>query len=344
MLQSPTTTIKPRFCGACGATVPPDFLTCPKPACRSTDVRTDEISPPYPTVIPVPVDPPWDFVGSWPEGASGTLTGPPGCGKSSIALRLADVFPESRLLWLTAEQEPGEAAASAARCLGGLARFPVRLRPVFRPCKGPADVAEALRVHSDIDCVVALDSLSRCPEGDWPGQLAILATIVAWAKERPGRRALAILQVNGTGEAAGMRGIPHLVDFTCDIGDADGTGIVTATKNRNGPLDSRYFELGSNGVTIPEFPFSYSVEGNRGTGYRLHDYPTPGAKWAGLLDAMRDAHGGVTLPGYACAARPVPGYPDGVLQPRDVADRKRFAERHGLTFLSTLADIEDHHA
>lgn len=302
-----------QHCYDCGSPVPAGGgLTCE--SCGGTHfvrggTRPSRATPSDSYALPWP----WDGLGAWPAGAVVALTGGPGSGKSTIA---AVLRPST---WGTAEQTPKQVGPFFRR-LG----LPV---PLVFPCTAPGSVRDALRETER--GLFVLDSLTQV--GAWHEQAQVLDAVTTWARSQPGRYALVILQINSRGDAAGLLELPHMVDAMCGVvkDEESGLRMVSASKNRNGPLFSRLFGLDARGLThldrLAEGA-SYSVEGGPGA-YRLHPWPLPGARWAGLLDKRKPPTG------YASAAILAPSYARGVLEPADVGERRAYAEAHGLTWL-----------
>lgn len=264
---------------------------------------------------------PWDVLGDWQPGTLTLLAGGPGSGKSSLA---AVLQPS---LWVTTEQQPKEAASLLARCCAGDV-------PPVQPVRDPQQARQAFDRASP--GVWVLDSITEA--GSWDEQQHLLRHIAERTRET-GSRSCIIQQINAKGEGAGMMALPHLVDASGLI-EKDEVRRLTFWKNRGGAIGSTIFALGARGVVRPELRrASYSVEGSAGR-YRLHPWPLPGAKWAGLFDVAW-SRPDRAQPGLACAALPVAGYPDGVLHPLDVEDRRRFAETNGLKWIDNLKDLED---
>jgi hypothetical protein len=114
--------------------------------------------------------------------------------------------------------------------------------------------------------------------------------------------------------------------------DAWGVRAFQVRKSRWSSLDSRYWTFDAQGcVSMPTFDAAYSVEGGPGN-YWLHPFPMKGAKWAGLLDELDEKH--VMRPGIACAAMSASYMPHGFVTPQDTPERKRFAETHGLLWVT----------
>lgn len=299
-------------CYDCGSPATPGALTCA--GCGGTNFSKGATRPEREASggsydLPWP----WDGLGSFPSGSVVALTGGPGSGKSTIGALLKPTT------WATAEQTPKQVGPFFRRL-----SLPV---PSVWPCQSAGSVKDALR---DTDAgLFVLDSLTQV--GGWQEQAAVLDAITTWTRSAPDRWGLVILQINARGEAAGLLELPHMVDAMCSVAKDEESGLRTLSisKNRNGPLSTRLFGLGARGVvhlTRLARDASYSVEGGPG-GYRLHPWPYPGARWAGLLDKRKPPTG------YASAAIMAPSYERGVLEPGDVDERRAYAESHGLTWL-----------
>lgn len=308
-----------RTCFDCGAQVPTDALICP--FCSGTELTVGHARPTRPAIIDSPALPwPWSVtLKAWPAGGLVGLYGAPGSGKSSLAARLR---PE---LWLTSEQLVHQAHASISYAQGA-----DYSGPEIAEVGTPGDVGARL-AHQYAGMVV-LDSVTRC--GNLQAQLQVLELLERWVQDGEERRALAVLQVNEKGEPAGLTENEHLVTAIVGVIQEDsGLRRLFAKKNRAGDLGVAYFTLSAEGLGHPKLPYSYSVEGAHGR-YALVPWPTPGARWAGLLDAaFKTTEGDVAaVPGLASAGRPVAGYAGGALYPADVLERRKFAEAHGLTW------------
>ena len=84
-------------------------------------------------------------------------------------------------------------------------------------------------------------------------------------------------------------------------------------------------------INKPVFEAAYSVEGASGSFY-LHPYPIKGSKWAGLLGVLSDNN---NLHSKDCSSAQIAPYmPYGFIEPMDVAERKNFAEKAGLKWIS----------
>lgn len=326
------------YCDDCGYSVSQHVITCER--CGSASI-VEAYAAPRHVAAPVrdPLPYPWGTLEQWPEASAVALSGGPGGGKSSLAALIFLHFACTRpAVWCTSEQTIPAAAALIARISSALPAWPQgrRLPPIY-PVGSFADLRAACEEHGD--CFLVLDSITRIAE--WADQVKIADYLcdprTGWIMGGRDRRLLVIQQINSRGEAAGALEIPHLVHAVSYVEARDGLRVLTVTKNRNGPIGSIYFSLGST-VTIPAFPYAYTVEGEPGS-YRLHPFPLPGARWAGLFDLAAKIGSG-PAPGTATAALPCASYPGGVLLPADAADRRRFAEAHGLTWIETLSPAE----
>jgi hypothetical protein len=284
------------------------------PACKGSDRARGAARPIRPAQNDTALfDGPWKLL-PWPKQGTVAMYGGPGAGKSS----LAGLLRPTR--WLTREQEP--------KPVGDMFR---RILPDFMPSVETVETPEDVkRVLSETQRgPVVMDSLTAFGLRE---ALVVAHMLVHWA-QRNNDRALAIIQLNKDGQAAGYMEIPHLFDAIANVSpDPWGVRAFRITKSRWSALESIYWTFDKEGkLTIPEFPAAYSVEGGPGE-YWLHPYPLKGAKWTGVLGALHAAE--LLRPGCASSAI-VAGYmPTGFLEPMDIEERRRFAERNGLSWVS----------
>ena len=300
------------YCYACGTPWPDDMVVCP--ACKGRDRAEGSARPTHQaendTIL---YDGPWRVI-PWPKQGTVAIYGGPGAGKSS----LAGIIRPTR--WLTREQEPKPVGEMFRRIAKGF-------MPKIETVHSPEDVE---RVLSEISHgPIVLDSLTAFGLRE---ALLIAHLLLEWARSH-NDRALAIIQLNKDGQAAGYMEIPHLFDAIVSVSpDPWGVRAFRVTKSRWSPLESIYWSFDREGkLTIPAFEASYSVEGGPGD-YWLHPYPLKGAKWTGVLGAL--AANEQLKPGLASSAIAAGYMPNGFLEPMDVAERKRFAEQNGLTWMS----------
>jgi len=256
---------------------------------------------------------PWELL-PWPNQGTVVMFGGPGAGKSSLAGLIRPT------LWMTKEQEPKPVGAMFRRLLG----------TEYMPRVVVVDTADEVEHQLQLLKAgpVVLDSLTALGlrEG-----LKAAHVMVRWAREN-NDRCLAIAQVNKGEQLAGYNEIPHLFDAVVNVTpDPWGVRAFRVTKSRWSPLDSVYWTFNKEGVIgSPDFAAAYSVEGEPGL-YWLHPFPMKGATWNGLL--AQQAGDECLEPGSACSAIRASYMPNGFLQPNDVHERRRFAERHGLTWI-----------
>lgn len=160
--------------------------------------------------------------------------------------------------------------------------------------------------------------------------------------ELHGSRAIAIAQVTSDGEARGGPQIQHLPDVVIRLEAVEGTRQLVVEKNRFGPEGIRSYELTAEGARLPTRTAYYTVEGTAPR-FRLLQHPHPQARYNGLYRAVerllqKDQPVPHSLrlppPPLATAALESVLYPSGLVEPEDVAARRRFAEDHGVTFFS----------
>lgn len=299
------------WCYRCGAVWPKNAMSCP--GCGGLDRTSGRTRPQIaPKQFHERFDYPWDLI-PWPQGGAACIFGGPGSGKSTLSSILRP------RLWMTKEQDHAPVGEMFRRTTPGF-------MPQVAVVETAADVERELAVTERGPVVI--DSLTSLGPQD-----ALLAShlMVAWTRES-NERSLSIIQVNKEGDAAGYREITHLFDAVIQITPEEwGLRIFNVDKSRWCALHSRYWIFDGTGqVSRPEFPAAYSVEGRPGN-YYLHPFPLRGGTWTGLLGflaVLESLPQGVAS--SACVARYMR---TGFIEPYDVAERRRFAEEHGLQWL-----------
>jgi len=306
-----------RVCYTCSHTILDDTATVCE-WCNGTDInerRARPGVPPQRRVAP-PLPPPWDGL-NLKHGGTVLLSGGPGSGKTTTCIRARPTR------YIATEEELEQIASNWYRING-----PSVPCPLLIACYDWTDLEDDLIDLGKNDLVI-VDSISQMAEPH-DARRVIRRTIEMIRK--PLARGIFICQHTKDGEALGPNELRHAVDVVGTIPD-DPTGLrrVTFTKNRGGALTGRYFTLEEGGVGKQDFPYAYSVEGSAGN-YHLHLFPLTGAKMADLLDLMSKA--GCKAQAIASSAIACEMYPEGFASPPDVAERRRFAEAHGLTWLT----------
>ena len=167
---------------------------------------------------------PWDDI-PFPTQGTVALYGGPGTGKSSLASLLKPTW------WLTKEQEPKPASSMFRRVIPGH-------MPEIAALDTSQEVAQILEEIEKGPIVI--DSLTAFGLKE---SLEIAHLIVNWSR-RTGERAVAILQANQGGGAAGYLEIPHLFDAVINVlHDPWGVRVFHIQKSRWCGLGSTYLLL-----------------------------------------------------------------------------------------------------
>lgn len=166
------------------------------------------------------------------------IAGPPGAGKTTLFLQLADIiadlFPNREILYVATEQKPGDIKTTAIRirikhlhqirivkAQGGLKRSLDELFNQFKPCLLIIDSLTSL-VGEDLQLAVKVAA-------------AVKSFTAALSDPCP---ALIVNQVNKNEDHAGLMKLQHEVDalFTLDYDKTDPSGerFLFVTKNRFG--------------------------------------------------------------------------------------------------------------
>jgi hypothetical protein len=231
-------------------------------------------------------------------GAVVLLWGPPGGGKTTLAIRACS----PKTLFLTNEMAP-DLVLRYARRLG------VRIGRIAAP---QHDADGGLTWPDAAWRVVVLDSVTHCP-ADYAAMLAIRD----YARSNDAI-AVVIAQATKAGDMRGDRRIEHDAEIVIRVGD----NRYDVTKNRFGPTFSGVLsKVDQRGY--------YSIEGEAGS-YRLAAHPSRRATWNAPLLAWERAPSGAPLPPVAVAARSSALYPSGYVEPPDIDERVAFAARLGV--------------
>jgi predicted ATP-dependent serine protease len=163
------------------------------------------------------------------------IAGPPGAGKTTLFLQLADIIAEHydetrrEVLYIANEQEASEIKTTAKRieikhlgririvkAMGGLRRDLGSLLLEYRPA------------------AIILDSLTKLSDDPQVG-CTILERLKSYAVELLAP-CLVVNQINKDGDHAGLQKLQHAVDavYMLDKDDTDGSRFFYSTKNRFG--------------------------------------------------------------------------------------------------------------
>lgn len=259
---------------------------------------------------------PWNHL-ELREGGSILLSGNKGSGKTSICIAIKPYQIAST------EQEIQEVAHAWYRIL------PDSEEPFLTSVYSWEDL------ENDVEEVpkgkiIIIDSISQLTTG--PESAEIMKRIIEKIRLN-GAIAIFIAQFTKDGSMLGPNQLNHMVDVVCTIPDDDlGMRRLSASKNRFGSLFSQYFALTSRGVERQDFEkYAYTVEGSAGN-YSLRLYPMKPSKFGGIFEALEE--NGIMLEGMASAAIRCKGYRTGFAEASDAEWRRKFAEDHGLKWVS----------
>lgn len=189
------------------------------------------------------------------KGQSIIISGPPGVGKTTLLLQLAESMAQRHtIMYLAGEQNKDDLSEYAQRL--GVKSDNV----IVDASEQSVDILEAMSKMEDNKIeVVILDSLqtsycseSKGAEGSAEQVRATTSTFTAWAKRMKVAMFL-VSHVNKDGDLAGPKAAEHLVDGTlefdpCPDMDSDGE-VIEVTKGWRKLTSGSKFRLGPSGVT-----------------------------------------------------------------------------------------------
>ena len=336
-----------RFCRDCGFTIRTGKHDCPSCGSSRTPSVGEFVEPKIPANVPW-VNPPHPWTGLvWPEGATMSLAAPQGLGKSSVAMLFNKEGPAKEAglhvgAWFSTEQDPYQVSALAQR-------LEITCPPIW-PVNASDAFGDAKRGLSSLalapGAVIVFDSLTPLGLQD---AVRMMNLLIVYAREQ-GWRICMINQTNKAEQVAGSASLVFMPDITVNLTtDKFGRRRLYVGKNRYGTEYTRYYTFSSEGkVVLPHFQgIVHSVEG-KGTNlelvpYGLADGSIPGVpgqargkkvQWASILDPLAPFGLLPRFKGYATAGAESAASELGFMHPPDAEDRKRFAEQHGMKWLS----------
>jgi hypothetical protein len=307
-----------KLCYDCGYPITDkNIVQCP--ICGSFDMDPRHCRPKKhsPRLAPS-MPPPWNFV-RFELGGTGLLSGNRGSGKTTLMLKLRP----TRVL--TSEQQPEK-----------VGQMFYRVNPEDTPPPMISSVSSWDQLDEDLvgltpEDTVVVDSISQLASSH---QTPAMAKRCIQTVQRARARLWFVAQFTKAGDMFGPNELNHLVDVVSTIpDDYYGMRRLVTEKNRFGPLSAAYFDISDAGIIQPGFDFAYSIEGPAGN-HSLQMYPiTKGALYNGMLEMLVEAGIG-PLDGLACCGIPCRSYRGGFATPPDVHMRRRFAEQHGLEWIT----------
>ena len=178
--------------------------------------------------------------GGFVSGGVYRVSGPPGCGKSTVALDIASRVPA---LYAAAEERDASIRLRFDRIT---ARQAQRVEPLIGEIESVEDLVD---IPDDVKLLV-VDSINRLQSTMVAGaagsnmQLTHAAERLVALARGTGVAILSIAHVNREGDAAGTTRVDHDVDGVLEMAD----GVLRVKKHRHGPVASIGVELVEEGV------------------------------------------------------------------------------------------------
>jgi predicted ATP-dependent serine protease len=229
----------------CGAVIAPDKLRCPKckhwhvpnPGTLPEDDDTVLLSDARVDVIKRLSIGFLDdvFGGGIVTTSTNLVAGPPGAGKTTLFLQLADIFAETymserEVLYIANEQSANEIKTTAQR-------IQVKHLNKIRIMKAMGGFRSDLGavINTFKPCLIILDSLTKLT-GDDPNLGLMVCERLKDFTIKYEAPCLIVNQINKDGDHAGIMKLQHAVDatFFLEKDDSDGSRMFYSTKNRNG--------------------------------------------------------------------------------------------------------------
>jgi DNA repair protein RadA/Sms len=225
---------KPR-CDGCGAwdTV---IATRPKGVRPLSEIKTERIRR---TSLGVP-ELNGFYGGGLVPASRNLISGPPGWGKSTLLIQIANLCGE--VVWYASSEETGEEIALRAKRLG--IRSDAQARLLIQETKRIEDVTEAMEHDRHFVKLLMIDSIheitSDSATGD-PGStsqvMAVMRRLESFQKET-GIPSLILGHVNKNGDMAGTRAAEHVATSTARLRrKKDLRHFLSGGKNRHGATE-----------------------------------------------------------------------------------------------------------
>jgi DNA repair protein RadA/Sms len=174
------------------------------------------------------------FGGGIARSSVNLIAGPPGAGKTTLFLQLADTiterYPDREGLYIANEQEAAEIKTTAKRIrIKNLER--IRVVKAMGGLK--RDLGELLLQYKP--CVIIVDSLTKLVGEDIQLAVLVLERLKSYTVEL-NAPSLVVNQINKDGDHAGLMKLQHAVDgtFMLEKDDLDGSRYFYSSKNRFG--------------------------------------------------------------------------------------------------------------